>query len=442
MLSLVDRVVDQSESSLELPPIRLNRKQDDFIFAKEEFVCIKGTWGCGKSLAGLIAADRECQENPGNLYLVTRKEWVDLRDSTMKDWASEIGRPIVSGDVRYPNGSTLMFRHGNDLNSLKNSNLGGALMVQAEEEAEETFWFLKGRLRRKQGTRQLRLECNYDGRNWIYRLFDKQGIGRLIRTNTFDNQQNLPPDYIPGLMKLPKKLQERHLYGSDADMEGQVWDEFKIEYVIPPFDVPKEWEGVIALDHGVTNPTAVLWGFVDFDGKVYITDEHYEAGKIISYHAEQIKSRNNESVKDWLFDPACMAKTNSKNGQLYSVWDEYSDCGLSFRPANNSVLAGINRVNEYFKTGRLFIFKNCINLIQEIENYKWQKLKPGIEKNEPDAPVKKNDHACDALRYLIMSRPETEVDSREKFVSGSMEEFEWLEQRQAQRQREINGEEE
>jgi hypothetical protein len=299
-----------------------------------------------------------------------------------------------------------MFRHGADLNALKNTNLGGALMVQGEEEHEDTFWFLKGRLRKKEGTRQLRIECNYNGRNWIYRLFNEQKIGTLITTNTFDNEKNLPPDYIPGLKKLPKRLQDRYLYGSDADMEGSVFDEFNFERnIIAPFEVPKEWNRIIALDHGVTNPTAVAWGAVDFDGVVYIYDEHYEAGKIISYHAEQIKKRDNSNVHTWLIDPSCNAKINSKNGQLYSVVDEYSDNGLYFSPADNAMLAGINRVNEYFKQNKLKIFKNCTHIVQDVSNWRWKALKPGIERNQPEQPEDKDDHGCDVVRYLIASRP-------------------------------------
>lgn len=416
-----------------LAPIRLNKKQDEFIFSTAETVCIKGTWGCGKSLAGLIAADRECQEHANNLYLICRKEWVDLRDSTMKDWASEIGRPIVGNDVRYPNGSILMFRHGDDLNSLKNTNLGGALIVQAEEENEETFYFIQGRLRRKEGTRQLRLECNYDGKNWIYKLFNQNKIGHLVLTNTFDNESNLPPDYIARLMKMPKKLQERHLYGSDADTEGQVWDEYSEgKHVIDPFEIPSEWSRIVVLDHGVTNPTAVLWVAVDFDGNCIVYDEHYEAGKIVSYHASKIKARDNARVEDWLIDPSCAAKTNQRDGRIFSIIDEYEDNGIYFRPANNNVLAGINRVNEYFKSGRLRIFKNCTRLIDEVGEYKWKKLKPGEQKNEPDAPVKRKDHACDALRYAIMSRPETRNDEVKKIVRYSDSDFERMEEQQAQ----------
>ena len=65
---------------------------------------------------------------------------VDLRDSTLHDWKDWIGRPINGEkNVIYPNGSILMFRHGDDLDALKNINLGGCLMVQAEEMDEDDF---------------------------------------------------------------------------------------------------------------------------------------------------------------------------------------------------------------------------------------------------------------------------------------------------------------
>ena len=48
---------------------------------------------------------------------------------------------------------------------------------------------------------------------------------------------------------------------------------------------------------------------------------------------------------------------------------------------------------------KLFIFKNCTNMIREIKGYFW---------GNSDAPVKKDDHAMDDLRYYIMNRPENQ----------------------------------
>jgi PBSX family phage terminase large subunit len=405
--------LSQHSTSLLEPPKqkirKLNRKQDEFIFSTAEFVCIKGTWGCGKSLAMIISACQECEKYPNNLYLLVRKEYIDLKNSTMKDWDDEFGDryPIVGNEARFPNGSTLIFAHGDDLNSFKNINLGGAGMIQAEEMSEEDFWFLKGRLRRKEGTRQLRLECNFDGKNYIYKLFNEQKLGHLITTNTFDNERNLPSDYILGLKKLPKKMQERHLYGSDDDMEGLVWDEFsQSTSVVDPFYIPEDWDKRIAIDYGYTNPTAVLWGATDWDGNTYIFDEHYEANKPISYHADKIKERKYQNIKQRVIDPSTFSKTQHKDSGVFSIADEYLANGICLEPANNDVLLGLTKVNEGFKSRKLFIFKSCTNLIREIQGYKWKKLKLHSDKNAPEEPVKKDDHANDALRYLYMTRPE------------------------------------
>lgn len=402
---------------MEATVLRLNYPQSKYKLSKDHFTCIKGTWGCGKSRTALMTANDECEEIPNNLYLVVRKEWVDLRDSTLHDWADWIDRPINGEkNVIYENGSILMFRHGGDLNALKNINLGGCLMVQAEEMSEDDFWFLNGRLRRQEGTRQLRLECNYDGRNWIYKLFNQEKVGTLVTTNTFDNEVNLPSDYIPNLKRLPKKLRDRFLYGSDADMEGVVWDEYdKARNVKDPYYIPSEWNKIISIDHGFTNPTAVLWAAIDWDGNVIIYDEHYEAGKVVSHHANQIKARENLNVQRWIIDPSCFAKNQMKDRELHSIADEYKDNGITLEPADNTLLAGINRVNEFFKSGKLIIFKNCVKTLEEVENWKWKRLKPGTEKSNPEQPVDKNDHTCDALRYLVMARlSESELKLKEQ----------------------------
>ena len=52
----------------------------------------------------------------------------------------------------------------------------------------------------------------------------------------------------------------------------------------------------------------------------------------------------------------------------------------------------------------IFVSSRCTNLIGEIPDYRWQDLSPSVERNrdEPEKPRKKDDHACDALRYGVM----------------------------------------
>ena len=282
-------------------------------------------------------------------------------------------------------------------------------MVQAEEMTEDDFWFLNGRLRRRQGTRQLRLECNYDGHNWVYKLFNERKVGKLITTNTFDNEVNLPEDYIPNLKLLPKRLQDRHLYGTDDDAEGLVFDEFNYgRHVIDPIELPRDWCKGFGLDHGFRNPTAVLWYAVDYDGTIIIYDEHYEKEKPISYHAKEILKRGFEGG---ISDPSVFNKTYSKGETIYSIADEYRDEGVILRPAYRSAEdASIQRVNEYFRTDSLKITRNCVNAIREYQNWKW--TAPRIDRNDKEEPIDKDNHACDVTKYIIASRPAASVKSK------------------------------
>ncbi len=353
----------------------------------------------------------------------------------MKDWDKEFGDryPIISNDVRFPNGSIIMFRHGEDINSLKNVNLGGALMIQAEEMKEEDFWFLNGRLRRQEGTRQLRLECNYNGHNWIYNCFNR-GIksdgtpfkGVLILTNTFDNEVNLPSDYIPNLKMLPKKLQDRNLYGSDADMEGQIWEMWdEGKHVIKPFDIPDDWEKFTVNDTPVASGfLATTWWAVDHDGNLYIYDEYQQDNRLISQHCETlIQKTGSAKIHLWIADTSAFNKTREKMGQLYSVADEFRDYGITLTPAEKDVYAGINRVGEYFERGQLKVFANCTLLRDKIPQYRWANLKPNAKGEAKEVPYRVDTHLVETIRYGIMSRPSIPVKAQPKLERGSVAEI-------------------
>jgi phage terminase large subunit len=71
--------------------------------------------------------------------------------------------------------------------------------------------------------------------------------------------------------------------------------------------------------------------------------------------------------------------------------------GYNIQPANKnkgSVIRGINAV----KTKELYITNTSINMIKELQFYRWQKNKDG---QTMDMPIKVKDHLCDSLRYCI-----------------------------------------
>ena len=123
----------------------------------------------------------------------------------------------------------------------------------------------------------------------------------------------------------------------------------------------------------------------------------------------------------WLIDPSTRAKNREKNGMPWSILEEYQDYGIYAVPANSEVLAGINRIKEYLKINperlhyrthqkgapRLFIGRNCVNLLDELRSYHWKRVQvSSADSNIPEKPAKVKDHAVDSLRYMIMSRYE------------------------------------
>jgi hypothetical protein len=91
-----------------------------------------------------------------------------------------------------------------------------------------------------------------------------------------------------------------------------------------------------------------------------------------------------------------------------TIGAQYEDHGIYFEKADNDVVAGIDRVAKYMKIDNIlerpkfFVFdKTCMDpFIDEITDYRWEDY-GGVKKNASEKPMKKNDHAMDALRYMI-----------------------------------------
>ena len=200
---------------------------------------------------------------------------------------------------------------------------------------------------------------------------------------------------------------ESRRYGKFRASSGLVYPEFDENVnVIEPFDIPKEWQDTISIDPGLHNPLSAHFYCVDFDGNVYVVAEHYEAEKDVTYHANKIKEiadilgwkRDRSGKLIALIDPAASQKTLSSEKTVVEL---FNDNGILVNTkVNKDMFSGIAVVKSYLKNAegrsRLFIFKNCVNLIREIKSYWW---------GDGDNPIKKDDHALDELRYYLMTKP-------------------------------------
>ena len=246
--------------------VNLQTYQDRFIFSDVKFSAMVSAWGTGKSMCLIIKGMELSEKYDNNLGVIFRKEWTDLRDSTMMDFEQYTGITIGSNrNVVLPNQSTIMFRHLEELNNIQNMNLGWFGIEQTEElESDNEFFTLWGRLRRVNSSLQGFIVANTKGSNWIKRLFKDEGIkdkngvlvSELIEATTFDNQKNLRKEYIDSLdilrIQKPEKYNRFVLNSWEEIAEEQVFDSRKLnEYLVKYKDIYKPIICNIIEDDGV-----------------------------------------------------------------------------------------------------------------------------------------------------------------------------------------------
>jgi phage terminase large subunit-like protein len=263
-----------------------------------------------------------------------------------------------------------------------------------------------------------------EGMTWIYdELYEKGKMGDPnINITEVDMTENPYLDQDEVRIFLDSLGEDERLArgsGQFVQMGGLVYKAFHpdihlVDPVEPRSILGSNFKHYLSLDHGFNNPTAALWHAVDIDNQVLTYDEHYESGKIIEYHAKVIHDRNVlhgcvPSVN--VCDPA-LGQHQGVTGT--SIQTEYAIRGIGFLLGNNDVQTGVAKVNEYLTVLRAdgrpqwLITKNCGNLIREIMRLRWQtwsSRKQQGQNNPYEKIHKKDDHACDSVRYFFTLMP-------------------------------------
>jgi phage terminase large subunit-like protein len=263
-----------------------------------------------------------------------------------------------------------------------------------------------------------------EGMTWVYDdLYLAAATDPMIEVIEVDVTENphinaAEIDALFSGMDSDDKDARRH--GRFVQVGGLIYKQFGDHNLLDPFIPPREWLHVASLDHGLNNPTAWLWAAVNRDGDIVIYDEHYYSGEVVSWHAAEVHKKNlsHGRVPDYYVGDPSIRNSDPITGT--SVQIEYVKYGIPVILGNNDVHAGINlvssrlRLDERTHRPRLFITRNCVNTIREIQRYRWAtwaSKKHIREKNKKEEPHKKDDHAMDSIRYLVASRPEMGDDS-------------------------------
>lgn len=212
---------------------------------------------------------------------------------------------------------------------------------------------------------------------------------------------------------IPEEMLLTRLIGAFASYEGAIYQNFNPHTHLVGDDKIDHPSGVWyrrAIDWGAgpSNAFVCLWAYRNGSGQWHIYNEYWstDQNKTVFDHLESI-----EAEEEWPEDSVMHGTTWADPSGVDSIRIAQR-FGFQMSGAANSVLEGIDYVRHCLKVvpglgePRLFIHReNCPNLSREMRTYRWlQGSAKGM--NPRDArpePLKKDDHAVDALRYLLFS---------------------------------------
>ena len=405
--------------------------QTDFLAAPETDVLYGGAAGGGKSYAMLVDPLRYAHR-AAHRALILRRSMPELRE--LIDKSRELYPRAFPGckfrEVEkvwtFPSGSKVEFgflERDADVYRYQGQAYSWIGFDEITHLPTEFSWnYLASRLRTTDSKIVPYMRCTANpggvGSNWVKKRYvdpypsnesftGSDGLSRKFIPAKLEDNPYLAEDgrYEQMLNALPPTQRKQLLEGNWDVAEGAAFTEFDFDHhVIPPFEIPVNWERVKGIDYGYASESACVWGAMDStDGTLIIYRELYRKNLTGSELGELLTEMELEdpfSVAGVL-DTACWNRTGTTGP---TVGETLVRAGHKLRRADKNRIQGKIQIHEYLKlqqSGRpkLQIFNNCPNLIRELQSIP-------LDKNNPeDVDTKASDHAYDALRYLIMSRP-------------------------------------
>jgi hypothetical protein len=417
-------------------------RQRVFHDATEFDVLYGGAAGGGKTRALLMDDIRDAIRHPGVRIGAFRRTYGELKESLLAELAAVNYAEAVGAswngsayELRFPNGSLIMYRYAETLKQATRRQGGQYQKLTFDERnltPPDVVGFLESRLRSGRadvpvigirsgtnpggpghGASKLRYieKTNHGASTYV----DERGRSvRFIPSKLSDNP-HVNEEYARDLEALPDKLRRAFRDGDWDVFAGQMFSEWRHDrHVVQPFTLPAEWQRYNGVDWGYAAPWCVLWAAVDEDGRVWVYRELYATQVPESEQARRILAAEaqGETLAARYADDAMWAT----RGEAKPIAEVYAEQGVHLTAAGKgpgSRVNGWQRIHSYLSDGpacphhraqgldrcpMLHAFPGAENLIRTLP------VLPHATTGDPeDADTNAEDHAPDALRYLLIN---------------------------------------
>lgn len=367
-------------------------------------------------------------------------------------------------EMRFTNGSELLYRSFDDPLKFKSMNLTMAVMVEASDIMYAGFDMFQTRIRNTTATipeldmhgrpvmeydpksgverlkirvdvRHISLETNPDS-GWIksrfllqsaviqyygeardegYKLSKDPDPNKYIQIVSTSANPYLPPTYETEQTRDKSIAEVQQFFkGSFNFSSNLVFPNFGA-CIVQPHTLPREYNEAgkrvlyyaIGLDYGLNDPTHVIFSaFSTETKKLYVFSEmrmnNSDIKTLATAYRKEIRI-NNINLKGLLMLPRFDGRSyNKRESNLVTIGKMFEDEGLYFEPSFSMHDARIIKLNSLINHQQIEIYSTCEYLIEEGTNYKFKLDKAG---KSTKTPIDGNDHGVTALEFIVVELP-------------------------------------
>lgn len=225
--------------------------------------------------------------------------------------------------------------------------------------------------------------------NWVFKhwFLTKQKNTKIIQTNYLDNKF-LGEEYkavLENLKNSNPSYYKIYCLGEFATLDKLIFPIIHKQLINQ--DEIKHLRHFCGMDFGYVNdPTAIIWGRYDKENKtIYITGEYFKKGLV---NDEIYKVINSLGLRKEVIIADCADQKSIEEIRRLGA-SRIREC----KKFNDSLMFGIQWLIQH----KIIIDERLTNLIEEFENYTWEKDKKTGE--YINKPIDNFNHGIDALRY-------------------------------------------
>jgi len=383
--------------------------QEEFLSSSERDVLYGGSAGGGKSFALLADPLRYCHNSNhrGLLLRRTLDELTELIDKSRQLYPKAFpGAKFRESKStwHFPSGATIWFTYldkDKDVTRFQGQSFNWIGIDEITQYPSPYVWdYLRSRLRATDPELQkhLYMRCTANpggvGGWWVKKMY----IDPSQHNSTFpamDIETGKPFVWPQGHEKageplfyrrfIPARLTDNPYLLADGQYEAMLRS-------LPEVERKRLLEG----DWEVTE------GAIDWDNNIWVYRELYVKQLTAEQLADRILQVEQEDPTPHytVLDSSCWNKT----GFGPSIAETMMRCGVRWMPSDRNRLQGKMEIHRRLADDprtnepRIRIFPNCVNLIKQLSGI------PLSKTNAEDVDTKAEDHAYDALRYMLMTR--------------------------------------